>query len=255
MCSASGSKSQPGSGVPLATFANKSANFVAAPSATFLQKSGPSAALKVAGSHSSKATTCARLDELSSSFRSSALPRGEVISIRVNANPVNATIAPRTLSCFPLILVFLSHPLLRYISRYRRDPRLNLEGTLPRIVCLAIGGVNSKHGYFSNYLICREWARFRPRSSCTSKNLRIPLRCKFQQEKFRRAGFCPPMTAANPWLRNQNSTRREPWITRGPPPTTPAVVPTAVAVALPTVAVILPKFPLLWLAGGFARWG
>ncbi len=47
------------------------------------------------------------------------------------------------------------------------------------------------------------------------------------------------MTAENPCLRNQNSTRREPWITRGPPPTTPAVVPTAVAVALHTVAVIL----------------
>jgi hypothetical protein len=34
---------------------------VNAPSATFLQKSGPSAALKVVGSHSSKATTCTRL--------------------------------------------------------------------------------------------------------------------------------------------------------------------------------------------------
>src|SRR5258707_13434599 len=149
MRSASGSKSQPGSGVPAAAFANKSANFVAAPSATFLQKSGPSAALKVAGSHSAKATTCATLGELFSSSRSSALPRGEVRNITANVNAVKITVAPRTLRCFPLILLFLSHPLLGYISRYRRGPRLNLEGTLPRIVCLAMGGVNSKYGYFA----------------------------------------------------------------------------------------------------------
>src|SRR5437667_7481490 len=66
MLSVSGSKSQPGSGVPAAAFANKSDNFVSAPSATFRQKSGPSAALKVTGSHSSKATTCARLGGSSS---------------------------------------------------------------------------------------------------------------------------------------------------------------------------------------------
>src|SRR6267142_6867906 len=56
-----------------------------------------------------------------------------------------------------------------------------------------------------------------------------------------------------PVLRNQNSTRKAPWITRGPPPTAPAVVPTAVAVALPTVAVILPKFPLLSFPTGLAK--
>src|SRR5207244_13152253 len=61
MLTVSGSKSQPGSGVPAFAFANRSVNFVAAPSATFLQKSGPIAALKVPGSHSSKATTCAIL--------------------------------------------------------------------------------------------------------------------------------------------------------------------------------------------------
>ncbi len=54
--SVSGSKSQPGSGCPAAALANKSANVVNAPSVTFLQKSGPMATLKVAGSHSSKAT-------------------------------------------------------------------------------------------------------------------------------------------------------------------------------------------------------
>src|SRR5207248_6212191 len=58
--SASGSKSQPGSGVPAAAFANKSANLVDAPRVTFLQKSAPSAALKVAGSHSSNMTTGAK---------------------------------------------------------------------------------------------------------------------------------------------------------------------------------------------------
>src|ERR1700739_3205029 len=57
----SGSKSQFGSGVPAAAFANNVENVVDAPSATFLQKSAPTAvgALKVAGSHSSKETTCA----------------------------------------------------------------------------------------------------------------------------------------------------------------------------------------------------
>jgi len=51
-------------GVPAAAFANKSDKVVlnpSAPSATYLQKSGPSAALNVIGSHSSNATTCARL--------------------------------------------------------------------------------------------------------------------------------------------------------------------------------------------------
>src|SRR5258705_13285758 len=63
MWSVSGSKSQPGSGVPAAALANKSFKVVANPSAasaTFLQKSGPRAALKVTGSHSSRATTWAR---------------------------------------------------------------------------------------------------------------------------------------------------------------------------------------------------
>src|ERR1700739_1015865 len=57
----SGSKSQFGSGVPAAAFANNAENVVEAPTATFLQKPGPAAvgALKVAGSHSSKETTCA----------------------------------------------------------------------------------------------------------------------------------------------------------------------------------------------------
>src|ERR1700693_2834403 len=65
MLSVSGSKSHFASGVPAAASANKSSNVVNAPSATFLQKSAPSAALKVAGSHSSKATTCAILGRFS----------------------------------------------------------------------------------------------------------------------------------------------------------------------------------------------
>src|SRR5260370_15906262 len=52
---------------------------------------------------------------------------------------------------------------------------------------------------------------------------------------------------------NQNSTRSDPWMTRGPPPTTPAVVPTAVATPLPTVPGILPKLLLLWFATGLAK--
>src|SRR6266700_6619464 len=67
----SGSKSQPGSGVPAAAFANRSDKVVlnpSAPSATFLQKSGPSAALKVNGSHSSNATTWERLGAFSCVF-------------------------------------------------------------------------------------------------------------------------------------------------------------------------------------------
>src|SRR5713226_7581578 len=67
MLTVSGSKSQPGSGVPAAASANKSDNVVNAPSVTFRQKSAPSAALKVAGSHSSKATTCAALGDFSCS--------------------------------------------------------------------------------------------------------------------------------------------------------------------------------------------
>src|SRR5215475_8870267 len=65
--SESGSKSHLGSGFPLCAAANKSANFVEAPSATFRQKSGPTAsgALKVVGSHSSSATTCATPGESS----------------------------------------------------------------------------------------------------------------------------------------------------------------------------------------------
>src|SRR5450759_2157891 len=61
MWSVSGSKSHFGSGVPACASANKSDNVVNAPSATLLQKSGPSAAVKLLGSHSSKATTCTRL--------------------------------------------------------------------------------------------------------------------------------------------------------------------------------------------------
>src|SRR5246127_6013273 len=57
--SVSGSKSQLGSGVPAAASAKRLASVVDAPREMFLQKSAPSAALKVAGSHSSRATTCA----------------------------------------------------------------------------------------------------------------------------------------------------------------------------------------------------
>src|SRR5947209_4430906 len=75
MRSVSGSKSHFGSGLPAAASANKSSNVVNAPSATFLQKSAPSAALKVAGSHSSKATICARLGGFScASAADMALP-------------------------------------------------------------------------------------------------------------------------------------------------------------------------------------
>src|SRR5206468_2806793 len=51
-----------------AAFANRSWSVVAKPSgasATFLQKSFPRAALKVSGSHSSKATICAEVDVFS----------------------------------------------------------------------------------------------------------------------------------------------------------------------------------------------
>src|SRR6266403_4173227 len=64
MCSVSGSKSQFRSGVPAAALANKSDSVVNAPSVTLLQNAGPSAALKVAGSHSSSATTWAGVGEL-----------------------------------------------------------------------------------------------------------------------------------------------------------------------------------------------
>src|SRR4051794_8035934 len=64
MLTMSGSKSQFGSGVPAAALANKSCNLVNAPSVTFLQKPGPSAALKVVGSHSSNAMTCVGLNGL-----------------------------------------------------------------------------------------------------------------------------------------------------------------------------------------------
>src|SRR5579863_9577298 len=62
----SGSKSQPGSGVPAAANANRLANVVLAPRVTFLQKSAPAAegSLNVTGSHSSKATTWAGLGEI-----------------------------------------------------------------------------------------------------------------------------------------------------------------------------------------------
>src|SRR5437016_6213316 len=94
MLTVSGSKSQPGSGVPAAAFANKSDNFVSAPSATFRQKSGPSAALKVTGSHSSKATTCA---ELGGSPCSSAA--GRKLKVRAAAKIV------RVLILFSFLLV------------------------------------------------------------------------------------------------------------------------------------------------------
>ena len=66
-----GNTSSARSGVPAAAFLNKSDNVVKAPSVTFLQKSGPSAALKVIGSHSSKATICTSRGECASagSFR------------------------------------------------------------------------------------------------------------------------------------------------------------------------------------------
>src|SRR5580704_5163570 len=62
----SGSKSQPGSGVPPPASANSSWRVVKAPMVMFLQKSGPrpgfslalGSALKVVGSHSSRATIC-----------------------------------------------------------------------------------------------------------------------------------------------------------------------------------------------------
>src|SRR4029078_12021695 len=66
--SSSGSKSQPGSGFPAAALENKSCRVVlkpSAPSATLRQKSGPNAALKVIGSHPSRATICATLDGFS----------------------------------------------------------------------------------------------------------------------------------------------------------------------------------------------
>src|SRR5882724_5789444 len=59
MLTTSGSKSQFGSGVPAMALSNRSLSVVEAPSATLWQNAGPSTALKVAGSHSSKATTCA----------------------------------------------------------------------------------------------------------------------------------------------------------------------------------------------------
>jgi hypothetical protein len=59
MCNTSGSKSHLGSGVPACASANKLDNVVNAPREMFLQKSAPSAALKVVGSHSSRATTSA----------------------------------------------------------------------------------------------------------------------------------------------------------------------------------------------------
>jgi hypothetical protein len=52
----SGSKSQLGSGWPLRAESNSLSSGVNAPSVTFLQKSAPSAALKLDGSHSSSAT-------------------------------------------------------------------------------------------------------------------------------------------------------------------------------------------------------
>src|SRR5262249_53650344 len=65
--SVSGSKSQPWSGCPAAAFAHKSDNVVNAPIVTFLQKSGPSAALKTNGEHSTKDTNDASRGECSCS--------------------------------------------------------------------------------------------------------------------------------------------------------------------------------------------
>jgi hypothetical protein len=58
----SGSKSQPGSGVPAAAFVIRLGKVVEAPSVTFLQNPGPAAvgALNVFGSHSSNATIGAK---------------------------------------------------------------------------------------------------------------------------------------------------------------------------------------------------
>src|SRR6266478_4518366 len=64
MCSVSGSKSQLGSGVPAAASSNSFWKVVDAPSATLWQKAVPSISLKVGGSHSSSATTCAGVGEL-----------------------------------------------------------------------------------------------------------------------------------------------------------------------------------------------
>src|ERR1700736_6501743 len=65
----SGSKSQPGSGVPASADVNKADSVVLYPSATFRQKSAPApaggVALNVTGSHSSNATTWAMLGDLS----------------------------------------------------------------------------------------------------------------------------------------------------------------------------------------------
>src|SRR5262252_7292242 len=59
MLRVSGSKSQLGSGCPSPASVNSLEKDVTAPIATFLQKSGPSMALKLLGSHSSRATICA----------------------------------------------------------------------------------------------------------------------------------------------------------------------------------------------------
>src|SRR5258706_741784 len=105
---------------------------------------------------------------------------------------------------------------------------------------------------------CRQTGSYRLGSACnvcTVALCRALLNGKGRHRSLLRlrANLVIAVEREKPPFPNQNSTRREPWITRGPPPTTPAVVPTAVAVALPRVAVILPKFPLLWLAIGFAK--
>src|SRR5882724_1906563 len=76
MVTVSGSKSQLVSGCPSIASLNRSLNVVANgaanASATFLQKSGPSTALKVVGSHSSKATICTGVRAIFGSFGASS---------------------------------------------------------------------------------------------------------------------------------------------------------------------------------------
>src|SRR5580700_672446 len=91
--SASGSKSQPGSGLLAWALENRSFSTVNAPSVTFLQKSGPSAALNVVGSHSSNATTCTEAGGGASSSCAApantrpAATRPTLIKVNLDINP------------------------------------------------------------------------------------------------------------------------------------------------------------------------
>lgn len=80
----------PRSGVPAVALLNKSDNVVKATSVTFLQKSGLSVALKVIGSHSSKATICTSRGECASAgflALAQAIRKGKV-KVIFNSNPV-----------------------------------------------------------------------------------------------------------------------------------------------------------------------